>query len=105
MAQFAVHKNMNARARATYPLLLDIQSDLLSDLRTRVVVPLTRQAALLRKPVTHLTPLITVEGVSYLLLTPQLAGIAVVDVGELVADVSDQRETIIAALDFLVSGF
>ena len=105
MAQFAVHKNVNVRARASYPLLLDIQSDLLSDLHTRVVVPLTRQPALLRKPVTHLTPLITVEGVAYLLLTPQLAGISVLDVGELVADVSDQSEAIIAALDFLVSGF
>lgn len=104
MSQFAVHKNVNARARASYPLLLDIQSDLLSDLHTRVVVPLTRQPALLRKPVTHLTPLLTVDGVSYLLLTPQLAGVAVKDIGEFVADLADQRESIVAAMDFLISG-
>ena len=40
MPQFAVHRNRNAATRARYPLLVDVQSDLLAGMGTRVVVPL-----------------------------------------------------------------
>ena len=40
MAQCAVDENPNRASRKTYPFLLDIQADLLSDLRTTVVIPL-----------------------------------------------------------------
>ena len=40
MPQFTVHRNPNPGSKAAYPLLLDVQSDLLADLGTRVVVPL-----------------------------------------------------------------
>ena len=39
MPQFSVHRNPNPDTRAAYPLLLDVQSDLIAGLRTRVVVP------------------------------------------------------------------
>lgn len=41
MPQFALYRNRNAATRARFPLLLDIQSDLLDPLATRVVVPLS----------------------------------------------------------------
>jgi len=40
MAQFSVHRNTNASTKAAMPLLLDVQSDLIADLGTRVVAPL-----------------------------------------------------------------
>ncbi len=40
MPQFAVYRNRNAATRARYPLLLDVQSDLLAGMGTRVVIPL-----------------------------------------------------------------
>ena len=40
MPQFTVHRNQNRETVANYPLLLDVQRDLLADLATRVVVPL-----------------------------------------------------------------
>jgi toxin CcdB len=40
MAQLCVYKNPNPRTRAQYPYLLDIQNDLLSELRTTIVIPL-----------------------------------------------------------------
>jgi hypothetical protein len=43
MAQFAVYRNKNPRTKTAY-----IQSDLLGDLQTRVVIPLTKAAALAR---------------------------------------------------------
>ena len=42
MPQFAVHKNTNVATKAAVPFLLDVQSDLVAELGTRVVVPLTR---------------------------------------------------------------
>jgi toxin CcdB len=64
---------MNPRTKATFPLLVDIRSDLLEPLHTRVVIPLTKSPALMKKPVSHLTPEITLEGGKYVLVTPQSA--------------------------------
>ena len=41
MPQFAVYKNRNEATRGRFPLLLDVQSDLLEPLKTRIVVPLS----------------------------------------------------------------
>ncbi len=104
MAQFSVHKNRNPRTRVAYPLLVDVQSDLLDELETRVVVPLTRTPALLRKPLARLTPIIEVDGDRYLLMTPQLAGILRSDLAAAVSDVKGQRTAIVSALDMLTTG-
>ena len=104
MAQFTVHRNKNARTKITYPLLVDVQADLLNELKTCVVIPLTKVAALTRKPMNRLTPPIDVDGEMYLLMTPQLAGIARSDLGAAVASIEEQRSTIVAALDILIRG-
>lgn len=46
MPQFAVHRNPNRATKAAVPFLLDVQSDLLEELDTRVVVPLYKSASL-----------------------------------------------------------
>lgn len=38
--QFDVHENPSPRMRDAYPYVVDVQSDLLSSLATRMVVPL-----------------------------------------------------------------
>jgi toxin CcdB len=83
---------------------VDIQADLLADLQTRVVVPLTQSRALLKRPLSILTPIIPIAGKEYLLVTPELAGIAKSALGARVANVAVQRGTIISALDLLVTG-
>ena len=105
MAQFTVYRNKSARSKAIFPLLVDVQSDLLEDLRTRVVIPLSKAAALTRRPVSQLTPIIEFEGASFVLVTPQLAGISRNDLGTVAGNVADRRETILAAMDFLILGF
>lgn len=104
MAQFSVHKNKNPKTRGAYPFLVNVQSDLLQDLRTRVVVPLVKQTAVGKKPIKDLTPIVEVEGQKFLLLIPQLAGIAANDLGAQVASVVSSRDAIVAALDFLITG-
>jgi toxin CcdB len=46
MPQFAVHRNTNPATRSSVPFLLDVQSDLIEELGTRVVVPLYTVAAM-----------------------------------------------------------
>ena len=104
MAQFTVYKNKNPRSKTTYPLLLDAQADLLNELQTRLVIPLTRAPALTKKPITRLTPSIDIDGEQYLLMTPQLAAIARSELGAAVGSVGDQRSPIILALDLLITG-
>jgi len=103
--QFAVHRNKNPQSKSTFPLLVDVQSDLLEELNTRVVIPLTRAAGLARKPLSHLTPALSFDGDTYLLMTPQLAGIARADLGPQAGTLLDQREQIVAAVEFLLTGF
>ena len=105
MAQFAVYKNKNSRTRSAFPYLVDVQSDLLESLQSRVVVPLTRAAALTKKPVSHLTPVMNFDGEPYLLMTPQLAGIARSELGAEAGALTDQRQTILGAIEFLLTGF
>ena len=62
MPQFAVHRNRNAATRARYPLLLDVQSDLLAGIGTRVVIPLVAFSSLGDGALTTLTPALTIEG-------------------------------------------
>jgi len=104
MPQFTVYKNRDARTKATFPLLVDVQSDLLADLQTRVVVPLTDTPALLKKPLSKLTPIVEIDGDEYLLMTPELAGIGRKELGTPVSSLAEQRGVIVGALDFLITG-
>jgi toxin CcdB len=102
--QFTIYRNGNSQTKATFPLLLDVQSDLLEDLPTRTVIPLTQSAALTKNPLSRLTPFIDLEGKVYMLLTYQLASIPKSALGPAVSDASFHRDAIIGALDFLIIG-
>ena len=104
MAQLTVHENKNPATRSTVPLLLDVQTDLLSDLETRVVVPLRPVLALKGKSLRQLTPILEVEGELFVMLTPELAGIPRSELGPPVAQLKHRRTEILAAIDFLVTG-
>ena len=102
MAQLDVYENSNPRTRKTIPYLLDVQADLLDELQTRVIIPLSQLDN--QKPLSGLTPLLNINGQNYLALTPQLAGIHKKDLGDLIVNLANERQIIINALDFLITG-
>jgi toxin CcdB len=104
MAQFDVHKNNKTDSVATIPYLLNVQADLLNKLTTRVVVPLVTASAM-GKPAMHLNPCFEIEGKAVVMSTAELAGVNVSVLGEKVCSLDKQRNKIIAALDFLFTGF
>ena len=101
MAQFDVYKNTNTETSQLFPYLLNIQHDLLSTLKTRVVVPLCSD----QSPITHLNPQFVIENSKVFMSTADMAGISLSGCGEIVTNLEEKRSEIINALDFLVSGF
>jgi len=104
MSQFSVHRNPNSATKTAVPYLIDIQSDLMAELGTRVVAPLYPVASMKGKILKTLTPLFEIEGKKFVMMTPQLAGIQKGQLGAQVADLSAWRNEIIAALDLLITG-
>jgi toxin CcdB len=105
MPQFTVYRNKSARSKTLFPLLVDVQSDLLEDLQTRVVIPLSKTASLTKNALSHLMPVLKFEGEAYVLMTPELAAMAQSDLGAATGNLAGQRDVILAALDFLLTGF
>ena len=104
MPQFTVYRNTSSANKDAIPYLLNVQSDLLEDLETRVVIPLYPASVLKGKSLRTLTPIFEIEGKEYVMLTPQLAGISKKLLGSVVAGLSEKRSEIIAALDLLIMG-
>jgi toxin CcdB len=104
MAQFDVYRNSNPATRARIPYLLDVQSDLLDPLATRIVVPLCKPDVLSGKPAERLNPAFEIEGRKLFMLTPELAGVSRKALGERVANLAAERAAIIAALDLAFTG-
>jgi toxin CcdB len=105
MPQFAVYLNKNLRSRSVFPMLVDVQSELLRDLETRVVIPLVKSAAFTSFPLGLVMPTVEVEGESYLLVTPQLAGVSRWDLGPHTGSVAVHFRIIATALDLVLRGF
>lgn len=104
MAQFDVYRNTHSATRTRIPYLLDVQSDLLDSLATRVVVPLCKPGLLKGRLADRLNPPFEVEGKQMAMLTPELAGVPVKTLGEPVGNLANQRVAIIAALDMVITG-
>lgn len=104
MKQFCVYRNRNAASKAMYPLLLNVQSELVEGLHSRVVVPLALAETFHGRVIDKLMPVFEVEGILYVMLTAQLAGVYAKEFGAEVADLSRQRSAIMDAIDLLISG-
>ena len=97
MAQFDVHKLSGDR------LAVDCQSDLLSHLESRFVVPLVPSDAGPR-PARRFNPIFEVRGVEHVMLTQFSGAIDRRQLGEVVASLADRSFEITDALDVLISG-
>ena len=104
MAQFDVYRNKNQESNDIMPFLLDIQADFLDQLLTRAVVPLALNTYVI-KPIKILNPSFQIKHKAIVMLTQELAGIATDILGEKVTSLAKHRQEIIAALDFLITGF
>jgi len=84
--------------------VLDVQSDLLDVLATRVVVPLIAQADG-PIPVPRLNPVFEIAGQPFVMMTQALAAVPETALGTQVCRLDDARDRVTAALDMLFQGF
>lgn len=104
MAQFDVYPNPSKTSKAHYPYLVDIQSSLLTNLASRIVVPLGKRSAFGDQAMRGLTPEITFDGQELLLLTPQVSSVPEKHLKNPIGSLAHFRDQIIGALDLAITG-
>jgi len=85
---------------------LDVQADLLSELNTRVVVPLVSLNFFPNEVSEKLRPVIEIQGKSYVLIITELAAIPTKNLRNKICNIEDDYRSIVTnSLDFLFQGF
>jgi len=99
MAQYDIYKNRHGTG-----LLLDVQTDLLSVMNSRVVVPLLERAS---SPLAarRLNPVFVVEETEYVMMTQMLAAVQIHFLGKAIGTLDTEFAQISDALDMLFKGF
>lgn len=103
MAQFDVYENPDPAGREEIPYLLDVQSELLESLSTRVVVPLVAKR-FAGSVALRLNPQFRIRNVAVVMSTPELAGIPAKILSKNVTNLASKRDEIIGALDMVFTG-
>ena len=101
MAQFDVYINDNEFTNERTPYLLDIQNDILKSLKTRVVIPLVRNA----KGFSGISKKIKINDENLILMTSQLGTVFTSELGVKICSLDDSKEDIKNSLDFLIYGY
>jgi len=105
VARWEVFRNPGGQASTT-PYLLDVQSDLLDGLDTRMVIPLRNMAHFPVVPLpSRLTPVFRINGTECMLETPKMAAVPARMLRGAVSSLSSEHVAITSALDFLFHGF
>ncbi len=104
MKQFAVYKN-KSRNKQAYPYFIDVQADMLSDLNTRLIMPLTQKMNS-NSQVKVLTPVITIDQIDYVVLTTMITttDIKNLKVEDRVMNASHLRDQLVSAIDMMICG-
>lgn len=103
MPRFDVHqyKVRNSPVLA----VVNVQADILSSLATRLVVPLVPGVLGKDETLARLKPRINLNGEPFILVTTDMAALRTDDLGPVIVNIEDQRQTVIDAIDFLLQGF
>ena len=102
--QFDVFENPSPRMREVYPYVVDVQSDLLSALATRMVVPLAVTALASQNLPRQLCPLISVNDKPLMLVPCEAAPLDKRLLKAEITSIRDRSHEIIAAMDAVLSG-
>ena len=105
MARFDVYANPGNQSSTT-PYLLDVQSDLLDGLDSRMVIPMRSLKHFPKVRLsTRLTPVLAIDGEDFLLETPKMGAVPRRVLKSPVTSLAQEQEQITAALDFLFQGY
>ena len=103
MAQFDIHRNPNPAARRHAPFIVNLQSDHLEHLATRLCAP-AKSRKTSSTPIAGLMPEIEIDGERYVVFMQETAAVPAAVLGLTIASVALNRFQLIAAIDLLFSG-
>jgi toxin CcdB len=103
MKQFDLYKNTDPDSRRTYPFFVDVQTGLLNKLNSRVVIPVAAAQNVSLFP-DNLCPIVEINNKKYALLTYQITTVSVSFLANREGSLLLNRDDIISALDFLLTG-
>jgi toxin CcdB len=83
---------------------LEVQSRLLQDMATRVVLPMRKLSSYAAKPISRLNPILQIDGIDYIVFAQQISVMPTQFIGASVADFSSYQHVIVAAVDCVLSG-
>ncbi|MDF1768055.1 CcdB family protein [Maricaulis sp.] len=102
MARFDVYRPTGRPAS----WLVDVQSGLLSDLESRVGIPLLPVESGRQDAIDRLMPVLGIEGRDFVLVTTDIAMVPTRLLGAPITNIeAEHRDTITAAMDFLFQGY
>lgn len=102
--QYDVYPNPSPRMRDSYPFVLDIQSDLLKALATRMVVPLAVTSLPATSLPRRLCPVLVVQSQSLMLVPFEAAPLDKRHLKAKVCSLRERAHDIVAAMDAVLSG-
>lgn len=105
MAQFDVYANPQPASRQFVPYVVDVQSDLINQLATRLVMPLTRVGVGEARLPINLCPSVEIGGEPLTLLAHMAAPVAARLLRKPVGSLQHRASEVSAALDAVISGF
>ena len=102
MARFDLYETRSARI----PFLVEVQSGLFDELRSRVVIPLIPATRADTPTVPRLHPMIVIEDARYCLVTSEITTVPLKSLHTRIGNIeAEHGDTITAAMDFLFQGF
>ena len=104
MAQWDVYANPSPRAREELPFLVDVQSNLLSGLRTRFVVPCAPAEGQLERLPRRMSPEFDIGGRRVLLVPHEAGPMDAALLHKPVASLRAQSHLVIDAFDAVIGG-
>lgn len=102
MAQFDVYPNPAGGMGNSVPFVLDMQSDQLAGLSTRMIAPLARPEDF--QPLRRLNPIVEIGGERLVVMAHLMAAVPRDVLRSPVASLESRRDDIVNALDFLFTG-
>jgi toxin CcdB len=102
VAQFDIYRN-DGHDRASFPYVMSVQSDLFSDMRSVVVIPLTAPGHVERVH-PRFQPRIRLAGEPWACVTQLMTAVPRASLGVSVGNAESHRADILAAIDLLFTG-
>jgi len=105
MAQFDVYVNPQPASRLSVPYVVDVQSPLIDQLTTRLVLPLSRVGVGQVNLPINLCPLVEIDGEPLSLMAHLAAPVPTRVLGKPVSSLAHRASEVTGALNAVISGF